>query len=80
MPLCLLQILTSDIDRSKHDILYNSLVVIQIEMLENHTHMTAVYVDINLRVCYINTIEYNLTAGRIFHTIQTAKKCTFTRT
>ena len=69
MTLRFFQILTTHQYRSKHDILNNGFVVIQIKMLEYHSHMTTVDIDINLRVCNIDTIEDDLTACWVFHTI-----------
>ena len=72
----LLQILALYIDRCKHDVLDNCLIIVQIEMLEHHSHTAAVDIDINLWVCDIDTIEDNLSACWIFHTVQAAQKCT----
>lgn len=47
-------------------------------MLEHHSHTAAVDIDINLWVCDIDTIEDDLSACWIFHTVQAAQKCTLT--
>lgn len=47
-------------------------------MLENHSHMAAMLININLHICDINTIKDNASACRVFHTVQASQKCTFT--
>ena len=49
-------------------------------MLEHHTHVAAVHIDIYLWIRNIHTIENNLAAGRILHTVQATEKGTFSGT
>ena len=49
-------------------------------MLEHHTHVAAVHIDIYFWIRNIHTIENNLAAGRILHTVQATEKGTFSGT
>ena len=66
--------------RCEHNILQHRFIIIQVKMLEHHTHVTAVYIDVHPEVCNINSIENNLPAGRILHTVQASQKGTFSGT
>ena len=44
-------------------------IIKQIKMLENHTHMASMHINIYMRICNIYIIENNLPAGRVFHTV-----------
>ena len=74
------QFLGFDKDRSESYIFKYGLVIEEIEMLEHHAHVAAVYIYINLHVCDIYTVEDDLTAGRILHTVETTEKCTLAGT
>ena len=52
----------------------------QIEVLEHHAQLLANLVDIGAFVQNIRAVKNNLTAGRLFQTVQAAQKRTLTGT
>ena len=65
--------------RCEHDVLYYSHVVEQIELLEHHSHFAPVDVDVDRHIRDVNAIEDDLSAVRVFHAVETAQECTFSR-
>ena len=49
-------------------------------MLEYHSHMTAVNIDIHLHISNIHAVEDNASSRRILHTIQASEEGTFSGT
>ena len=66
---CFLQIPALQIFRCHHHILQNRLIVKKIEMLEYHSHMAAMNINIYFHICNINTVKNDISACRIFHTV-----------
>ena len=52
----------------------------QVEMLKYHSHFLTVHINVRLRIHQIFPRKNDTSVRRIFQTIQTAKKCTFTGT
>ena len=49
----------------------------KVEMLKNHSHMTAKLVDIGFRIVHLLSLKKDLAAGWFFQQIQTAEKGAF---
>jgi len=76
--LCFSQILKPDMHGCEHDVLDNSLVVEQVELLEYHADFASVNVDVNAHVRNVNAAEDDGAAGGVFHTVETAEESTLT--
>jgi hypothetical protein len=63
--------------RSQHNILNNSLIIKEIKVLEYHTDVASVNINIHGHVCDIHAIENDLSCRRILHAVQTAQESTF---
>ena len=72
---CLASVLLGAEHGREHYVLDNGLVVEKIEMLEHHSHLSAVDIDIDLGVGDIHALEYNLAGGRILHAVEAAQEC-----
>ena len=77
-PLCFLQILAAQIGRSHHDVLQDRLIIEQVEVLEYHSHVTAVDIDIHLHVRDVNALEDNASGRRVLHTVEAPQEGTLT--
>ena len=64
-------------DGGKSYIFYNRHIVEQIELLENHSHMSALNVYIHAQIAKVVALEKYITVGRVFKHIQTAQKGAF---
>ena len=58
----------------EHYVLYDGLVVEKIEMLEHHSHLSAVDIDVYLHVGDIHTLKDYLAGGRILHAVEAAQE------
>ena len=56
-------------DRCQHDILDHGFVIEQVEMLEHHSHLLAVDIDVHAHIRNIYAIKKDLPSGGIFHTV-----------
>src|SRR5699024_792817 len=74
------QILAAQICRRHHNILQPGLVVAQIKVLEHHSHVPAVKIDIHLHIRNVHAVENDTAAGWVFHTVQAPQECTFSGT
>ena len=62
---------------SKHDVFDNGLVIKKVELLEHHTDVFAVLVDVNLHIGKVLTAKEDRAARGVFHTVQAAQKGAF---
>ena len=60
--------------RCQHNILLDGLMRKQVELLEYHTDLLTVTVDVYLRICDIHTFKKDLAAGRHFKKVQGTKE------
>ena len=60
----------------QHDVFNYCFVVEKIELLENHTDFATVDVDVNSVVGDIYTLEDDLTACRVLHTVEASEERT----
>lgn len=58
----------------EHDILDDGLIIKEVELLEDHSHMAAMDVYIDLHICDIYAIEDYMTRGGILHTVKATKE------
>ena len=68
------------LDRCQRQVVHDIQMIKQIEVLEHHAQLLANLVDVGALVQNIRAVKNNLTAGRLFQTVQAAQKRTLTGT
>ena len=63
-----------DLNRRKDHVLQNRLVRKQVKMLENHAHLLAVLVYVDLLVGYIDALENDAAGSRLLKQVQRTQK------
>ena len=49
----------------------------KIKVLEHHSHLLTVFVDIYLCICNVHTFKINMTSGRHLQKVQGTEECRF---
>ena len=76
--LCFLLALQFKLHRRKGNILQNRLMRKQIKMLEYHSHLLTVFINIYLLVRNVSSFKINMPFGRSLQEVQRTQKCGFT--
>ena len=64
--------------RCQHDVLFYRLMRKQIELLEYHSDLLAMTVDIHLWICDVGSLKEDFSPGWLLKEIQRTEKCGFT--
>ena len=63
--------------RCKHDVLFYSLMRKQVKLLEYHSDLLTVTVDIHLRICNVGSLKENFSSGWFLKKVQGTEECRF---
>jgi hypothetical protein len=66
-----------DVHGRKHDISDHRLVIEQVELLKNHSHVASVNVYVNFHVGNVDALKYDRSACGVLHAVQAAQESTF---
>ena len=79
LALLLAELLYTDVHGRHHYVFNNGLIVKEIKLLENHTDVFSVLVNVDTHICDVVAIEVDGAACGVLHTVKTTKESRLTR-